>query len=47
MCEGCYSSWAKFKNPDYAEKFCHDCGKPNKTSLRKPVCLSCYKASKA
>lgn len=33
-----YKSWAKYKNPDYPEKYCHRTGKPSngKTSFNKP-----------
>ncbi|MCC7479501.1 hypothetical protein IT575_13735 [bacterium] len=46
MCAGCYSAWSKYKNPEYPEKFCHDCGKAHKSSMLKPVCLSCYKRAR-
>lgn len=41
MCRDAFDSWNKFKNPDYAEKFCHKTGKPSggKTSMRNP-CLT-------
>lgn len=34
-----YESWSKFKNYDYAEKFCHKTGKASngKTSMNKPI----------
>lgn len=43
LCKKCYSSWKKYANSKYEEKFCHICGKSNKSSLEKPVCLNCYK----
>jgi phosphatidylserine/phosphatidylglycerophosphate/cardiolipin synthase-like enzyme len=46
LCDDCYPKWAVFKNEDYQEKFCHICGKPNKTSYAKPLCTSCYNKSR-
>ena len=46
-CPDCYSVWAKYKDPDYEEKFCHMCGTPNESaSMNKPVCISCFRKSK-
>lgn len=42
-CATHYISWAKWKNEDYEEKVCHSCGKPTKTSFKKPECASCYR----
>ncbi|MFC1955189.1 phospholipase D family protein [Chloroflexota bacterium] len=43
-CPDCYSVWAKYKDTDYKEKYCHKCGKPNKaTTMKRPVCVSCYR----
>ena len=41
-CKSCYVSWAKYKNPDYEEKYCHICGKPYKSTMNKPVCKACW-----
>jgi hypothetical protein len=46
LCEKCYKSWSKYSDPLYEEKFCHVCGKENKSSFEKPVCYSCYKKNK-
>jgi phosphatidylserine/phosphatidylglycerophosphate/cardiolipin synthase-like enzyme len=43
FCATDYQSWAKWKNQDYKEKYCHHCGKPTKTSFERPECTSCYK----
>jgi len=44
LCENCYSSWARHKNPKYQEKYCHACGqKKNSISYEKPICRDCYK----
>ncbi len=46
-CPNCYRVWAKYKDPDYEEEFCHLCGTPNEaTTMNKPVCISCFKKSK-
>jgi phosphatidylserine/phosphatidylglycerophosphate/cardiolipin synthase-like enzyme len=45
-CKSCYNSWKKFENIDYEEKYCHICGKEQKSSLSKPTCYKCYKANK-
>lgn len=42
-CNPHFASWNKFKNKDYPEKHCHTCGKKHRTSLRKPLCLDCFK----
>lgn len=44
LCASCFTAWNKFKNKTFAEKFCHNCGKPNKTTIEKPVCYDCFKA---
>jgi predicted ATPase len=46
-CNTCYKSWNKFKNEEYEEKYCHICGKENKSTLVKPTCYDCYKANKS
>ena len=42
LCVECYDEWAQWKNPDYEEDFCHNCGKERLTSFAKPLCKSCY-----
>ena len=46
LCKKCFLSWKKYSKPAYQEKFCHICGKNNKSSMQKPVCYSCYKKPK-
>ena len=43
-CDKCFSSWSRYKNPKYKEKFCHQCGRETKpaTSFEKPCCKSCF-----
>ena len=45
-CRNCFNSWKKYKNEEHEEKYCHICGKPNKSSLIKPSCYDCYTANK-
>jgi hypothetical protein len=37
-----FHSWNQYKNPDYKEKYCHQCGEDYSTSMRMPVCNNCY-----
>jgi len=48
-CKKDYQQWNKFKDENYDEKngVCHICGKPNKSSLKKPACINCYKKNKS
>ncbi|MFA7332523.1 MAG: phospholipase D family protein [Candidatus Delongbacteria bacterium] len=41
-----YRSWSYYSNPDFEEKVCHSCGKPNKSTMNKPVCYACFKAKR-
>lgn len=45
-CPDCYTVWKKYKDPDYKEKFCHQCGTKESASMNKPVCISCFRKSK-
>ena len=45
LCRDCYAIWKRHEDPAYAEKYCHQCGEPNKTSLAKPLCRSCWSDS--
>ena len=38
LCLKHFRSWNNRKDPDYAEKHCHRCGKERKTSFAKPLC---------
>lgn len=42
MCDKCYVIWAKYKNREHPEKYCHSCGKETQTAFWKPLCLECY-----
>ena len=41
FCPKCFSEWNKFKNPDYAEKYCHRCGRESNTEINEPLCDNC------
>lgn len=41
LCEDCFKVWARYKNPDYEEKFCHACGDDCDTSMAAPLCEDC------
>jgi phosphatidylserine/phosphatidylglycerophosphate/cardiolipin synthase-like enzyme len=45
-CKTCYTTWKKYEDDEYEEKFCHICGKANKSTLNKPGCYDCYKTNK-
>lgn len=46
-CSVCYKVWAKYKDSNYEEEFCHQCGTPNElTAMNKPICNSCYRKSR-
>jgi hypothetical protein len=45
-CKSCFTSWNKYKNPDFEEKHCHICGKDNISTINKPTCYSCFKSNK-
>ena len=42
LCGDCYQKWAKFKNKDYVEKYCHLCGKVGETTYAKPLDRNCW-----
>jgi phosphatidylserine/phosphatidylglycerophosphate/cardiolipin synthase-like enzyme len=37
-----YEQWATYKNVDYTDKYCHECGKKHGATMRKPLCDECY-----
>jgi phosphatidylserine/phosphatidylglycerophosphate/cardiolipin synthase-like enzyme len=45
-CKDCYGSWKQYENPEYEERYCHTCGKPNKSTMLKPTCYDCYRSYK-
>ena len=40
-CIDCYKSWAKDKQPDQAERYCHFCGSEHPAQLNQPACPQC------
>jgi phosphatidylserine/phosphatidylglycerophosphate/cardiolipin synthase-like enzyme len=46
LCDEHYAAWAKWKDEEYKEKFCHRCGESSPTSYARPLCGSCYRQSK-
>lgn len=41
-CSDCFSSWAKYENPDYQECVCHRCGEYESTTMTKPLDYECF-----
>ncbi len=41
LCHDCWEKWNIHKKASYREKFCHACGRPAPTSMRRPRCDSC------
>ncbi|HLL55892.1 MAG TPA: phospholipase D-like domain-containing protein, partial [Myxococcaceae bacterium] len=42
-CNGDYAKWARYKDEDYEDSFCHSCGNEFGATMRKPLCRSCYR----
>lgn len=44
-----FQKWKKFSDKTYQEKngVCHICGKPNNSSMEKPVCIDCFKKNRS
>jgi hypothetical protein len=43
LCTDCFGKWNKYHDKDYAEKYCHSCGKSAKTTFARPLCMACWK----
>ena len=43
FCKSCFTSWNRYKNPKFAENYCHSCGNKHTTSFSRPECRSCYR----
>jgi hypothetical protein len=43
LCGECYPVWASYGDPDYVEEVCHACGRPDRTSVQRPLCFHCYR----
>lgn len=46
LCNSCYKEWNRYKNFDYAEKYCHRCSQESDTTQARPLCKSCYRTVK-
>lgn len=42
----CYADWKRYGNDNRKEKHCHTCGKEHGTSMKRPLCLACYRKYK-
>jgi phosphatidylserine/phosphatidylglycerophosphate/cardiolipin synthase-like enzyme len=40
-CSSCYTSWARYQNPNYLETVCHCCGEYGPSSMVGPICDKC------
>ena len=45
FCADDFKTWNRFKNPDFKEKYCHQCGEKRVTSMAMPRCRKCWQAS--
>lgn len=45
LCDRCYTEWARYRNPDYVERYCHFCGREAQTTIAKPLCRACFRDS--
>jgi ribosomal protein S14 len=43
LCDKDYTIWAEHEDPEFAEEYCHSCGKEKDTSYAKPLCITCFK----
>lgn len=43
-----YQKWKEYSNEEYQERngVCHICGKPNNSSMKKPVCIDCFRQNR-
>ena len=42
-CSHCLAEWSKYGNTEHGERYCHICGEFHTVTMRKPLCLSCYR----
>ena len=47
-CASCFRKWARYKNPTYADDYCHGCGREDEGgfSLERPECYTCFKVQR-
>lgn len=43
FCIDCYTVWASYGNAEFKERWCHDCGAAEVTSMNRPLCRTCEK----
>lgn len=43
-CKADYDKWAQYKNPDFKDEYCHECGKAFGATMAKPFCSACWKS---
>lgn len=41
LCAKDYRAWARYKDPNFREKYCANCGSKRKTSYAQPYCQEC------
>ena len=41
-----FKSWDRYKDDNYQEECCHTCSKEHQATMKKPVCISCYRKYK-
>ncbi len=46
-CESDYQQWARFKNHDFVDRYCHGCGEPWDATMKRPLCKKCFERSRA
>jgi hypothetical protein len=46
-CARCYKTWKKYKNEEYPQEICHSCGQAANTSMKHPLCSSCFARQKS
>lgn len=42
FCPKCFAQWNEFKNEEYQENYCHQCGRTWRTCMERPLCISCW-----
>ncbi len=40
-CDKDYAVWARFKKPDFVDRWCHDCGEKFEATKKQPLCVDC------
>lgn len=41
-CKRCFAIWDSYGDTFYKEKYCHECGLHNFSTMRKPRCIKCF-----